>query len=122
VVEATRLRQERDRLEQQFRTLEARSQAANEAKEKQLEGQERDIRFLREEYNRENQALRDQLATLSAKNAALEAARLQDIEAVRRKYASSSAQETDLVRRNLGEELRVALGELEVGRQLLAEK
>jgi hypothetical protein len=30
------LRQERDRLEQQFRTLEARSQAANEAKEKQL--------------------------------------------------------------------------------------
>lgn len=103
---------ERDRLEQQFRTLEARSQAANEAKEKQLEGQERDIRFLREEYNRENQALRDQIASLTAKNAALEAARLQDIEALRRKFASTSAQETDLVRRNLGEELRLALGEL----------
>lgn len=102
--------------------MEARSQAANEAKEKQLEGQERDIRFLREEYNRENQALRDQIASLSAKNAALEAARLQDIDELRRKFASTSAQETDLVRRNLGEELRLAVGEIEVGRQVLAEK
>lgn len=30
--------------------------------------------------------------------------------------------ETDLVRRNLGEELRMALGEIEMGRQLLDEK
>jgi BMFP domain-containing protein YqiC len=35
-VEAARLRQERDRLEKEFRSLEARSMAANEAKEKQL--------------------------------------------------------------------------------------
>lgn len=66
--------------------------------------------------------MREQVAALTKKNNALEAARLQDIESLRLKYASSTAQETDLLRRNLGEELRVVVGELEVARQLLAEK
>jgi len=56
--------------------------------------------------------LREQVASLTAKNNALEAARLKDIESLRLKYASSTAQETDLLRRNLGEELRVVVGEL----------
>lgn len=39
---------------------------------------------------------------LNQKINALEAAKLQDIENLRKKYISNTAQETDLVRRNLG--------------------
>jgi hypothetical protein len=39
-----------------------------------------------------------------------------------KRYASNVLQETDLVKRNLGEELKQIFGELTVARKLLMEK
>ena len=97
------MKKEKELLEQNYRTLEARSLAQNEAKERQLEGQERDIRLLREEYGRDNLALKNQITSLVNKIALLEANKLEDIENLKKKYISNTNEETSFLRKNMGE-------------------
>jgi hypothetical protein len=47
--------------------------------------------------------LRDQVVKLSSKISTLETEKLQDMQKLEKRYASNVLQETDLVKRNLGE-------------------
>jgi hypothetical protein len=47
--------------------------------------------------------LRDQVVKLTSKISTLETEKLQDMQKLEKRYASNVLQETDLVKRNLGE-------------------
>lgn len=70
------MREERDEIEARYRELQAREKARREVQEEQLESQERQVRMLRDEYDKERAVWRSEVAALSRKAEVMEADRV----------------------------------------------
>ena len=66
--------------------------------------------------------MRDQIHSLNNKIGLIEADKREELDTIKRKCLNATAEETEFLRKNLSDELRKVVGELEVTRQLLSEK
>ena len=68
------------------------------------------MRLLKEQYGRESQGLRDQIYNLSNKISLIEDEKRKELDTIKMKCLSATAEETEFLRKNLSDELRKVVG------------